>query len=212
MLTKADAAPLLSKTTSAAQQALIIEDAIRLGSLASLIFSVFALTTNMLMPLFIQETHPAKVSTISHPLRRISMTRAWSSSHLLFSITLLTTLFPQTQITATIIAAFVGISWAFTLWVPFALIGREIAARQDCNAKVLEGQLEMEPMQQDQAGTIMGLHNVAISAPQIVAAFVCGTIFWAFPKIGIADSIGWVLRFGSVGGFIASWLAWKMDT
>jgi solute carrier family 45 protein 1/2/4 len=190
----------------------IIEDAIRLGSLASLIFSIFALATNMLIPLFIQDAQPTKASTVSHPLRRISMTRAWSLAHLLFSVTLLITILPQTQTSATVIAAFVGISWAFTLWVPFALIGREIAARQECNNKVLDGRLEMEPAQQDQAGTIMGLHNVAISAPQILAAFVCGTIFWGFPKIGISDSIGWVLRFGSVGGFIASWLAWRMDT
>lgn len=69
----------------------------------------------------------------------------------------------------------------------------------------------MEPMKQDQAGAIMGLHNCAISAPQILAALVCGTIFWGFPKIGVEDSIGWVLRFGSVGGFTASWLAARMD-
>ena len=206
-----DAAPLLSKTASSVLQARIIEDAVRLGSLASLIFSIFALATNMLIPSLIRDGTPSKPSTLSHPLRRITMTKAWSLSHLLFSITLLTTLLPQTQVTATIIAAFIGISWAFTLWVPFAIIGKEIAARQERNAKVLEGELEMEPAQLDQAGAIMGLHNCAISAPQILAALVCGTIFWGFPKIGVQDSIGWVLRFGSVGGFIASWIAARME-
>jgi solute carrier family 45 protein 1/2/4 len=138
------------------------------------------------------------------------MTRAWSLSHVLFSLSLITTLLPQTQVTATVMAAFIGISWAFTLWVPFSLIGQEIAARQERNAKVLEGQFEMEPDRQDQAGAIMGLHNCAISAPQILAALVCGAIFWICPKIGVQDSIGWVLRFGSVGGLIASWLAARM--
>jgi solute carrier family 45 protein 1/2/4 len=211
ILTIADAAPLLARENSSADQALIIEDAVRLGSLASLIFSLFALTTNMLIPAFIRDTSSHEASSTSHPLRRISMSRAWSLSHALFAITLLTTLLPQTQTTATVIAAFIGISWAFTLWVPFALIGREIAAQQERNAKVLEGQLEMEPMRQDQAGAIMGLHNCAISAPQILAALVCGVIFWVCPKLGVQDSIGWVLRFGCVGGFVASWLAAKMD-
>ncbi|KIW09335.1 hypothetical protein, variant [Verruconis gallopava] len=204
------AAPLLAKDISSSGQALIIEDAVRLGSLASLVFSIFALVTNMLIPSLIKD-ESKHVSSLSHPLRRITMTRAWSLSHLLFSFTLLSTLLPQTQTTATIIASVIGISWAFTLWVPFALIGREIAARQELNAKVLEGELEMEPLRQDQAGSIMGLHNCAISAPQILAALVCGSIFWICPKIGVQDSIGWVLRFGSVGGFIASALAARMD-
>jgi solute carrier family 45 protein 1/2/4 len=208
-LTKADAAPLLERHHSPTIQAIIIEDAIRLGSLASLIFSIFALLTNMLIPSLIAD--PSKpASKLSHPLRRISMPRAWSLSHLLFAFTLLVTLLPQSQVSATVIAGIIGISWAFTLWVPFALIGREVAARQERNAKVLEGQLEMEPAQQDQAGAIMGLHNCAISAPQILAALVCGTIFWGFPKIGVQDSIGWVLRFGAVGGFVASFLAARM--
>lgn len=190
-------------------QALIIEDAVRLGSLASLVFAIFALLTNILLPSLINQ-NPTP-DTLSHPLRRITMSRAWSLSHLLFSLTLLTTLLPQTQTTATILAAFIGVSWAFTLWIPFAIIGREIAKRQDRNAKVLEGALEMEPVRQDQAGAIMGLHNCAISAPQILAALICGAVFWICPKLGIEDSIGWVLRFGAVGGLIASWLAAKMD-
>jgi len=209
LLIVSDAAPLLERDVSSTMQARIIEDAVRLGSLASLVFAIFALLTNILIPSLISEKKSP--DSLSHPLRRITMPRAWSLSHLLFSFTLLTTLLPQTQTSATILAAFIGVSWAFTLWIPFAIIGREIASRQERNVKVLEGALEMEPVRQDQAGAIMGLHNCAISAPQILAALVCGLIFWICPKLGIEDSIGWVLRFGSVGGLIASWLAARID-
>jgi solute carrier family 45 protein 1/2/4 len=180
----------------------VIEDAVRLGSLASLVFSVFALLTNILIPMLIKDT-------TNRPRNGITITRAWSIAHLLFSLTMLCTLFVTSQSIAIILAAFVGISWAFTLWVPFAIIGKEVAARQERNVKVLEG--EMEPARQDQAGAIMGLHNCAISAPQIIAALVSGLIFWLAPHLGSHDGIGWVMRFGGVGGLIAAWLAARLE-
>jgi solute carrier family 45 protein 1/2/4 len=193
-------------------QARVIEDAVRLGSLASLVFAIFALITNIVMPSLVAETRctdsPSKKP--QHSIPQIEMTRAWSLSHLLFAGCMFSTIFISSQVSATILVALVGISWAFTLWVPFAIIGREVASRQERNAKVLEG--ELGPAQQDQAGAIMGLHNCAISAPQILAALACGFIFWLAPKLGSQDGIGWVLRFGGCGGLIAAWLAAKIKS
>jgi solute carrier family 45 protein 1/2/4 len=195
-------------------QAEVIEDAVRLGSLASLVFAVFALLTNFVIPNLIDADGSARsvgntLKKRRHVLAHISMTRAWSFSHLLFSCCMFSTVFITSQTTATILVALVGISWAFTLWVPFAIIGSEVAASQERKAKVLEG--ELEPAQQDQAGAIMGLHNCAISAPQILAALACGSIFWLAPRYGSHDGIGWVLRFGGCGGLIASWLAARIE-
>jgi solute carrier family 45 protein 1/2/4 len=193
-------------------QARVIEDAVRLGSLASLVFAIFALITNSVIPslvIGIGSTH----SPLKKPQRftpQIKMIRAWSLSHLLFAGCMFSTIFITSQISATILVALVGISWAFTLWVPFAIIGSEVAARQERNAKILEG--ELEPAQQDQAGAIMGLHNCAISAPQILAALACGFIFWLAPQLGSHDGIGWVLRFGGCGGLVAAWLAAKIES
>jgi solute carrier family 45 protein 1/2/4 len=195
-------------------QARVIEDAVRLGSLASLVFAVFALLTNIVIPSLIEEVGPGRPKDNRMKIpgsfnSRIKMTRAWSFSHLLFAGCMFSTIFITSQTSATIVVALVGISWAFTLWVPFAIIGSEVAARQERNAKVLEG--ELEPAQQDQAGAIMGLHNCAISAPQIFAALACGGIFWLAPRFGSQDGIGWVLRFGGCGGVIASWLAARIE-
>lgn len=108
-----------------------------------------------------------------------------------------------------ILTAIVGISWAFAIWVPFAMIGCEIAARQERNANVMEG--EIGPAQQDQAGAIMGLHNTAISLPQIIAALLSSIIFWIAKSFGSEDGIGWVLRAGGCAALVASWLSSRME-
>ena len=55
----------------------------------------------------------------------------------------------------------------------------------------------------------MGLHNVAIAAPQIIATLVSSAIFKAVQKPrGSAgdDSVGWVLRFGGLAALIAAYM------
>jgi solute carrier family 45 protein 1/2/4 len=201
-LTYLDAAPRLAEDINMASsdQAKIIEDAVRLGSLASLVFAIFALLTNIMLPVLISSLDVGGGQKLS-----TSMTKAWTYTHLIFSMSMFSTFFVRSQTTAIILAAFVGISWAGTLWIPFALIGKDVAARNELNAHVLDG--ELEPAQQDQAGAIMGLHNSAISAPQILAALASGIIFHLVPR----DGLGWVMRFGGCSTLIAAWLASKMD-
>jgi solute carrier family 45 protein 1/2/4 len=184
---------------SSTEQAKIIEDAVRLGSLASLVFAIFALLTNFILPIMI-----SSVAGRAGQKSSTSMTKAWTCTHLIFSISMFSTIFVGSQTAAVILAAFVGVSWAGTLWIPFALIGKDVAARNELNAHVLDG--ELEPAQQDQAGAIMGLHNSAISAPQILAALASGIIFWLVPR----DGLGWVMRFGGCSTLLAAWFASKM--
>lgn len=185
---------------SSAIKAKIIEDAVRLGSLASLVFAIFALLTSILLPVMIK-----RATREAGQKPNTAMTTAWTYTHLIFSVSMFSTIFVRSQTTAIILAAFVGISWAGTLWIPFALIGKDVAARNELNAHVLDG--ELEPAQQDQAGAIMGLHNSAISAPQIIAALASGIIFWLVPR----DGLGWVMRLGGCSTLAAAWFASKMD-
>lgn len=65
-----------------------------------------------------------------------------------------------------------------------------------------------------QAGIILGLHNVAVSAPQILSSLICSGIFKISQKPRGEpwdDSVGWVLRFGGVAALIAGWLACRLD-
>lgn len=56
-------------------------------------------------------------------------------------------------------------------------------------------------------GVILSLHNIAISAPQIVAAVVCSGIFWVVQLMGGSDATGWTLRIGGLAALGAAWLS-----
>lgn len=60
-----------------------------------------------------------------------------------------------------------------------------------------------------QAGAVMGVYNVAIAAPQIVAAVGSSALFWALGRWGVeeGDAVGWVIRIGGLAGVVAAWLA-----
>jgi len=59
-----------------------------------------------------------------------------------------------------------------------------------------------------ETGAVMGLHNFAISASQILAGVGCSVIYAVARAVGSRDGTGWVLRAGgmAVGG--AVWLGW----
>lgn len=64
-----------------------------------------------------------------------------------------------------------------------------------------------------QAGIILGLHNVAISFPQVFSSLICSAIFKAAQKPRGEpwdDSVGWVLRFGGCAALVAAWLTKRL--
>jgi solute carrier family 45 protein 1/2/4 len=191
-------------------QAKVIEDAVRSGSLASLCFAIVAFATNLIIPRMISQRNEGLDGPRSRRyLPHLNIAQAWSISHFLFATLMFATIISSSRAAATAIVAAVGVSWAFTLWVPFTIIGEEIANRRLKNAKIMEG--DLLPTQQDQAGVVMGLHNCAISAPQIIAALMSSVIFWMTRKFEIEDGIGWVLRCGACASLIAGWLASRLD-
>ncbi|KAL8739343.1 MAG: hypothetical protein Q9181_000074 [Wetmoreana brouardii] len=136
----------------------------------------------------------------------LTLRRAWLLSHLLFALCMALTFFITTPLAGTILAGVVGVSWALSLWAPFALISAEISKR-DATARKTGG------VNDDQAGVVLGLHNVAISAPQILATLVSSAIFRIAQKPrGEAgdDSVGWVLRFGGVAALVAAYMTSRL--
>jgi len=133
------------------------------------------------------------------------------------------TFFITTPVAATVMAAIVGIPWALSLWAPFALISAEIAQREELSRRrhrrvgqhqsAFEGSEIDRPKQDgdgeesaDQAGIVLGLHNVAVSTPQILATLVSSVVFKMLQKprgVPGDNSLGWVLRIGGVSALIA---------
>ena len=159
-------------------------------------------------------------------IKWLTLRRAWMLSHILFFIIMWLTFAVSTPRSATILIALVGIPWAMTNWAPFALIAAEISKRDNIRRGNLhppprtptgERDREAELLAQgedpsegaDQAGVVLGIHNVAIAAPQVIATLVSSAIFKALQKprgsIG-DDSVAWVLRFGGVAALVAAYL------
>ena len=153
----------------------------------------------------------------------LSLRRAWMLSHFLFALCMASTFFIRTALQATILTACVGVPWALTLWAPFALISAEISKRDsearkrgvaDRGRNIADGQEVVTGKQEDQAGVILGLHNVAVAAPQIVATLVSSAIFKLAqkPRGEPYDwSVAWVLRFGGLAALVAAYFTWRVN-
>ena len=140
----------------------------------------------------------------------LTLRRAWLLSHILFALCMALTFLITTPLGATILVSFVGISWALTQWAPFALISAEISKRDTEARRSGRGGANRE----DQAGVILGLHNVAIAAPQIIATLTSSAIFKAAQKERGApgdESTGWVLRFGGVAALVAAYMTSRIE-
>ena len=100
-----------------------------------------------------------------------------------------------------------------TNWAPFALIGDEISTRAaERQRRRREGEAGIEdhevPEDADQAGTVLGIHNVAIAAPQVLATLGSSLVFRLLQKprgVPGDESVAWVLRGGGVAALGAAW-------
>lgn len=177
--------------------------AARTGSFASFLFAAVALISILILPLF------------TRGLRSTSLPLLWTSSHIVFSGAMFSTMFAHTISTSTALVAIVGESWAVTQWVPYAIIGQEIASPGPSRAtddawddSTDEYRRASKPAA---VGATLGLHNAFIAAPQILAALSCAVLFRLFETLEISDSFGWVLRCAGVPGLVAAWMSWELE-
>ncbi len=154
-------------------------------------------------------------------IESLTLRRAWLLSHIFFAACMWLTLAVRTTLTATALVALIGIPWALTQWAPFSLISAEISKRDAIRRGVMnppatdEGALLAagEDDKADQAGVVLGIHNVAIAAPQVIATLVSSIIFKLLQKPRGStgdDSVAWVLRFGGLCALVAAWWTTKV--
>ena len=194
----------------------VAEDAIRYGTFASLLFSIVAFATNLLLPLLLGVSSKHGLFT-KKPSAKFGIPQAWTCAHVFFALAMFVTLTVTSQAAATLLVACVGLSWALTHWAPFAIIGnelgKELAARQSLSPSThgfSDDRLSNDGTEV-QTGAVMGLHNVAISAPQIIAALACSFIFALARSLGSEDGTGWVLRAGGCATLVAAYLTSRFD-
>ncbi len=218
------------------------EKAVRLGTFSLFIYAITSFLSNVLLPFIIAPSYkprpsrslsasavsiPSLASVTSQKSGRtkrwsdkliiswLTLRRAWLLSHILFAICMWLTLVVRTTAAATALVGLVGVAWALTNWAPFALISAEISKRD----AIRRGQLRdpdavIDDNSEDQAGIVLGLHNVAISAPQIIATLGSSAIFRLLQKPRGStgdDSVGWVLRIGGLAALIAAYMTTRVD-
>jgi len=163
-----------------------------------------------------------KVSTMQLP--GFTLRRAYILSHIIFALLSAMTFFVHDTKQATALIACVGIPWSITNWAPFALIAAEIGKREAIKRGEIpapqteDGQMLAsgeDPAQgADQAGVVLGIHNVAIAAPQVIATLASSVIFKLLQKPRGStddDSVAWVLRFGGLAALVAAYLTTRLE-
>jgi len=152
-----------------------------------------------------------------------TLRRAWILAQLLFAGCMFSTFFISSSLGAIIMTSVVGVSWSLTIWAPFALISAEISKRDEVRRtkqrqKLLDGTANSfyndDDFEEDRAGIILGLHNVAVSAPQVIATLISSAIFKLLQKprnVPGDVSTAWTLRLAGLAGLAAAYLTWRME-
>ncbi|TQS38771.1 hypothetical protein Golomagni_00715 [Golovinomyces magnicellulatus] len=195
----------------------LYEKGTRIGTFALLIYAIVSLVTNLFLPFFVAPSYDNTTRTFFIP--GFTLRLAWMISHLIFSACMFSTIFIRSISTATAIIGIVGIPWALSLWAPFAIISSEVSKlkkiRLNENTISCDGYERNDSTEQteDQAGVILGIHNIFITTGQIVATIGSSIIFKFFQKPrGVPGDRSFcvVLAVGGFGTIIAAWLTSRM--
>lgn len=120
-------------------------------------------------------------------------------------------IFPHPSSSSTDLEALVRASMSSERDRERPLHGSQVLGNNEASTAALTSQslpAASEDETADQAGVLLGIHNVAISAPQVIATLVSSAMFHALQKPRGTpgdDSVGWVLRFGGVCALAAAW-------
>lgn len=239
----------------------LYERATREGTFALLIFAIIGLVTNVFLPFFIDPVYdsqpaitaeapgegPATLKDYDEDQKSwldylvipgFTLRRAWMFAQILFTVCMLCTVFVRTVTAATALIGLVGITWALTLWAPWAIISAEISRRDELRRARYAAERALSPTSRgvasldgyssdenhrdrelgddedgeekegsDQAGVILGIHNMAIAAPQIIATVSSSIIFKIFQKprgVPGDHSIAVVLALGGITVLISA--------
>ncbi|EMR62310.1 putative general alpha-glucoside permease protein [Eutypa lata UCREL1] len=209
----------------------LYERATRVGTFAMLVYSVTSLATNVILPSFIDPTFDNEPVWLVIP--GFTLKRAWMLSHILFAAAMFAAPFIRTVRAANVIIGFFGITWAMTLWAPWAIISAELSRRDFLiraqrqrlrttnqsggSGAPLEGLGEEHHLEAEaevnETGVIMGIHNMAIAAPQFIATIVCSIVFdFSEKPRGVPGDHSIAISF-AVGGvfvFFASFLVLRI--
>lgn len=217
----------------------------RVGSMALTVFSFVSLICSLLLPELVSRRSKLKrmLRTIARKFvySDVTLTELWLSSHVIYAFCAFSTGFVRSLFQATALVALCGFSWAVTTWAPFALLAEEIhLLQQDHTYELGTVEQSMDVHQfpagdpdgiaregegSEESGVYLGIHNVAVTLPQLFSTFVSFLIFSVFqvsapseenlPKPGEGDGgrvIAFTLQVGAIPTLLAAYYTYKLGT
>lgn len=147
-----------------------------------------------------------------YSMRRFcSLRRTWLTCQIIFGICMMSTFFIDRVLSAYALVAAIGLPWAAGTWIPITLIAKELRSSREDMLPREEGDDEEK---EDLAAMVIGAHNSAISAPQILAGLGSSLLFFIAGS-GKGDAVRdglevWLLRAGGLSALGAAWFIKKL--
>ncbi|KAF2169478.1 hypothetical protein M409DRAFT_52713 [Zasmidium cellare ATCC 36951] len=184
-----------------------------LGSFVTLLFSIVGFATTILLPLALEHSQSKgrfkSRRGFHQEVRCSSLLLLWSSGLGLSAALMLILSLASSWKLAMAVTTANGVSFAITSWLPFAIIGR-ITRERDAYDLSIPSHIGMRSgATQHSGGVVNGLHNAAISGPQILAAAICGIILETARRVGSVHGTGWLLAACGLSYLAAGYLAFR---
>ncbi|KAH0848481.1 hypothetical protein FOPE_02593 [Fonsecaea pedrosoi] len=195
---------------------LLKSPATQVGSTALLMWTLVSFLSTTVLTRLVRQ--PCTTTSLTEDIATTdpalcSMHTVWIYSHVLFAACMLLTLVVKSWQGTVVLVSLVGCSWAATQWIPHAIVGAEISPRRkDYRLYDVDSDADADEVDElrKHRGAILGLHNLAISTPQIVAALASSGIMRIMTDMGSVEPAVWTLRAASVPAMVAATLAYRL--
>lgn len=114
------------------------DEATRIGTRAMLFQAIVSFSTAVILPTLIQplvkpqgaekETQNPLAKFIKRiiPPSLLDLSSVWTFSHILFAVTIFSTIFTSSYVASSVLIAIVGFTWALAMWAPFTLVSYSV--------------------------------------------------------------------------------------
>ena len=97
-----------------------------------------------------------------------------------------------------------GVLFSIANWVPYALIAQEISTRSQTGS-LLSPQAGTSSGQSDETVTMLAIHNMSITIPQIVASVVLWAATKGLEVLGSHFDVSWIFLICTPPALLAAW-------
>lgn len=223
----------------------LMDQSTRVGTYALLSNSIVTLMLVTFLPIVLEHSKSTATIVVAKRWRfKLDLRSLWIASHVIFTLCTISTFAIYSYKSAIVMFAFTGIPWGCAVWIPFTLISEEISRIKDIKAIQISYKQQVEGSQiiEDDAPTIddhnsiyctptlieyynnieydsgilLALHNVFVSAPQMISSLMSSVLFTIFHRSAQSNefdsSLGWVFRFGGLMTIGAWYISRKLAT